>query len=177
MWQDYLSEFSGLHAEAERLLAAEAQAAEPLEARQHKLDVLLKKMKRCFSSLDMEVRSLPRPERQPLEASLTTCRRQFEDIQRGALLLGGEGRSPGQANALRRNQSALDKLQRGNSQLEQSCRIAAEAEKVGEAALCSLYVQRETLSRTMTRTKEVQRNMDEADTVLTKMSKWWNGIW
>ncbi|PHJ14684.1 snare region anchored in the vesicle membrane carboxy-terminal protein, partial [Cystoisospora suis] len=60
--------------------------------------------------------------------------------------------------------------------LSQSCRLASEAGAIGESALCSLYIQRETISRSLSRTKEVQENMREADSLVTKMSKWWNGI-
>ncbi|KFG28694.1 snare region anchored in the vesicle membrane carboxy-terminal protein [Toxoplasma gondii p89] len=176
MWADYLSEFASLHEDAERILAG-GDPSEGVEVRQQKLDALMKKMKRCFSSLEMNVRSLQPRERQPLEASLMNCRRQFTDIERRTLLLREGSRGSGQPSASKSRQNTFEKLKKGSSQLEESLRLAAEAEGVGESALCSLYVQRETLSRTMTRTKDVQRNMDEADTIVTKMSKWWNGIW
>ncbi|CBZ55099.1 conserved hypothetical protein [Neospora caninum Liverpool] len=140
MWSDYLSEFAGLHEEAERILAGDKKSSDSLEVRQQKLDVLMKKMKRCFSSLEMNVRSLQPRERQPLEASLANCRRQFQDIERRALLLGGSSRGTGQSSAMRTRQATLEKLKKGSSQLEESLRLAAETESVGESALCSLML-------------------------------------
>ncbi|PHJ24090.1 snare region anchored in the vesicle membrane carboxy-terminal protein, partial [Cystoisospora suis] len=136
MLQDYLSEFTGLHSQAEDLLSQLARREEKDKKTEgksscspsssvsleregvflnQKLDSLLTKMKRCFSAIELELRCLPREERERYRDTVEGCRRHLELLQRKALLSGGKaGRSSSSSSIAARHKNTTDALRQGN---------------------------------------------------------------
>eukprot|EP00921_Rhytidocystis_pertsovi_P004231 GHVQ01007370.1.p1 GENE.GHVQ01007370.1~~GHVQ01007370.1.p1 ORF type:complete len:206 (+),score=45.38 GHVQ01007370.1:416-1033(+) len=80
------------------------------------------------------------------------------------------------ASTRRRAEVAVERLERGNSQLRGCRELLDESETTGDALLQELYVQRETIMRAKANTARARDNLDDADGVIGRMTKWWHSF-
>eukprot|EP00922_Rhytidocystis_sp_ex-Travisia-forbesii_P030661 GHVS01045257.1.p1 GENE.GHVS01045257.1~~GHVS01045257.1.p1 ORF type:complete len:191 (-),score=48.04 GHVS01045257.1:134-706(-) len=77
---------------------------------------------------------------------------------------------------LRRARTAVERLERGSSQLSGCREMMEETEEMGRNVLEELKSQREVIKRTKERTRMVGENIDEAEGIVSRMHKWWHSL-
>lgn len=144
------------------------------------IDAQLSELKSCLRSFHMELQHVSSGiMRKQLLNESNDFSKSLEDLQRRWLVTiktVPATSSSVSSSVRRRAELAVEKMERSQSQLENSRQLLAETEQIGESVLEDLYGQRETIMRAKQNAQNIRSNLDEADSSISRMSKWWHSF-
>lgn len=113
------------------------------------------------------------PRRKALEAKLKTCREEVAALRdRGNLL--GAAAVPAASTGRARLERVQDKTEQQNVQIERTQQIIEEIEDTGKDILDELGRNKETIQSINGNISSTKGDLQRAEKITTKMSKWWN---
>ena len=133
-----------------------------------------------LQNAELEARSLEPGARKAARARLKEHKKRLEGLRHSAVTGGAEGGGAGagaSADQRARMEEQTAKMASGTETLERLNRIVAETEEIGAGTIEQLAENRTTIESVQGHMGEVHQTMDEADTILTRMTRrakhWW----
>eukprot|EP00922_Rhytidocystis_sp_ex-Travisia-forbesii_P062471 GHVS01092655.1.p1 GENE.GHVS01092655.1~~GHVS01092655.1.p1 ORF type:complete len:187 (-),score=45.52 GHVS01092655.1:956-1516(-) len=146
------------------------------------LESSITELKDNLARYRMELQHCPPTSRKQDKEQLDRLTQTLDNIRRRWLLTltgpptGSSALPPVPDASLRRARLAVERLERGNSQLMGCREMVEETEEMGRGLLEELRSQREVIARTRERTRQLGDNMEEAEGIVSRMNKWWHSL-
>lgn len=174
MLEDYLTEFERLADQVESRLDVPGCVTEKAPF----INKSLKELKYYLDSVDLSLRGLSRDARQRYISRQQQCRSRLDALQRKWLLACREPSSlaPHAGSAAQKAFDSLESAKKSAQTLEEALRMASDSERTGTSILTNLHSQRESLEKTQRNVSTIEHRLSESDTVVTRMSRWWNQL-
>ena len=156
---------------AEELEKTLREAASKVEAGED-VKALLEEAQELLDQLKIEARTKAEKGRVSAQEA-----RVAELRSRAALFGGSKGKGimvAGSSQERQRLASARDRAQESSSRIQQTKEILDEIEDTGADIITELHRNRETIEKINGSVKETKGELDKADKMVTKMSKWWS---
>lgn len=179
MWGEYMLQFNSLCNAAEKKISIGSDAQAELEQAQ-----------KALKSLEIEARKVNGAEKKAAKAEVLKLKNRLSSLKRQCLLgpsasvstgvnstntksmsAGGRGSTERERMA-----AATAKARKTTQRLEEARKALEETESVAASTMDELHRNRETIERSTARAAHTNSQMNVAQSITYKMSRWWRNL-
>ncbi|XXQ37081.1 t-SNARE coiled-coil homology domain-containing protein [Plasmodiophora brassicae] len=135
---------------------------------------------RIVRLMKAEMRALAGAERAEWQTRISTVEKRLQDVKHASLV--GPSRGGGGGGSTRQGTTSSDpsdvleaSANRQRQMVDDARRQLEETEQVGAETLKNLQAQREVIVKAQNNLSAVNRDLDQSNRIMTRMSKWWRG--
>jgi len=140
---------------------------------------LLAEAKDILEQIKLEARTLPGGERAAAKSTIQKYEKQIQEAESLALYGHASGAAADTATDPVESQkdraaAATERLQQSSQRVDRAKDLIEEIEATGGDIMGNLAENREKIESAHGKVKQVNEGLDKADSLATRMSKWWN---